>query len=127
MNIFERASRGKTRFSTSKGELSTEDLWDLSLTSLDTIAKSVNKQLKTESEESFIEVKTSANTELELKLEILKHVITSKQAYAAAAKTKAEKQAKLNQLKELVAQKSNEALSQKSVEELSAMIAEMEA
>lgn len=127
MNIFERASRGKTRFSTSKGELSTEELWDLSLQSLDTIAKNVNKQLKTESEESFIEVKTTANTELELKLEILKHVIASKQAYAAGVKAKAEKQAKLGQLKELVAQKSNEALSQKSVEELSAMIAEIEA
>ncbi len=54
MNIFENASKTKVRFETSKGEVSVEELWDLSLTSLDSIAKVISKELKEASEESFI-------------------------------------------------------------------------
>ena len=49
--MFERAAKRKLRFTSSKGSLSVEDLYDLSLTSLDSIAKGVNRQLKAEAEE----------------------------------------------------------------------------
>ena len=39
LNIFEKASKQKLRFVTSKGMISSEDLWDMSLQSLDIIAK----------------------------------------------------------------------------------------
>ena len=42
-NLFEKASKMKLRFSTTKGVLSTEDLWDLSLESLDRIAKNLKR------------------------------------------------------------------------------------
>lgn len=41
-NIFEFATRNKVRFSF-KGLISVEDLWDLSLTNLDSIYKELNK------------------------------------------------------------------------------------
>ena len=52
MNIFEQASRLKLTFSTNKGQLSVEHLWDLSLDSLDTLAKGVNRELKASEEEA---------------------------------------------------------------------------
>lgn len=124
--MFEKATKSKLRFSTNKGQLSVEDLWDLSLVSLDTIAKDVNKALKADQEESFISPKSTVNSELTLKLEILKYIIQVKQEEKEKSKLRAEKQAQLATLKELAAQKSGEALSQKSLEEIQAMIAELE-
>ena len=127
MEIFEKASKTKLRFSTSKGLVTAEDLWDFSLTSLDTIAKAVNKELKAESEESFIATKTVSNTALDLRLNILKHIIAYKLAEKEAAALREEKRAKMAQLKELIASKSNAALAEKSLEELQKMMAELEA
>lgn len=76
--MFEKAAKCKLRFQSSKGALSVEDLFDLSLTSLDNLAKDVNRQLKAEVEESFIEKKSQNSSDLELRLDILKHVIAYK-------------------------------------------------
>lgn len=126
MELFEKATREKVRWETSKGLLSAEDLWDLSLPSLDTIAKAVNKKLKEESEESFISAKSSANETLELKLEVLKHIIGMKLAEKEATKSRMERLAKIRQLKELAVSKANEQLASKSLEEIQKMIAELE-
>lgn len=126
MENFEKASKLKLRFSTAKGEVSVEDLWDFSLTSLDTIAKAVNKRLKEESEESFISTRTTSNAVMGLRLDILKHIIAVKLAEKDAAASRAEKQAKMQQLKELIASKANAALAEKSLDELQKMMAELE-
>ena len=64
MNIFEYAVRNKVRFPF-KGMISVEDLWDLSLTNLDSIYKTLNKQIKQNDEESLLSTKTNIDTELE--------------------------------------------------------------
>lgn len=126
MEIFERASRAKLRFSTAKGQLSTEDLWDLSLTSLDTIAKATNKRLKEEAEESFIEVKTKESSENQLQLDILKHVISSKLASQEAAKKRAETMGQIARIKSIIVEKQDKSLTEKSEEELSALLKSLE-
>ena len=98
--------------------MSVEDLYDLSLTSLDTIAKNVNRQLKAEAEESFIEKKSSSSTELELQLEILKHVIGDKMAAAEASKKRAETIAKKSQNDEILLRKQSQELENMSTEDL---------
>lgn len=105
MGNFEQASRLKLRFATTKGLLSTEDLWELSLTSLDSIAKTVNKKIKEDSEESFITTRSKADKELVLSLDILKRVIEVKIQEAEDKKNKTEKAAQLSLLKELKANK----------------------
>ena len=125
MSIFVRASKLKLRFATTKGALSTEELWDLSLESLDVIAKKVNKELKDTEEESFIGKKTSANTLLNLKLEILKYVIQVKLEEKDKATARAEKNAKLARLKDLYANKADAELEGKSKEEIAKMIEEL--
>lgn len=126
-NLFLEASRRKLRFETNKGQLSTEDLWDLSLTNLDTLAKAVNKKLKEDSEESFITVRSKTNTELNLKLEILVFIIRTKQEEQEAAKNRLAKQAELSTLKELLANKKMQELSNLTSEEIQAQIAALEA
>ena len=90
-NLFEKASKMKLRFSTTKGVLSTEDLWDLSLESLDKIAKNLYKQIKESEEISFISEKSSEDTLASMKLEIVKFVITFKMDEAKEKKLRAEK------------------------------------
>jgi hypothetical protein len=121
--IFERASKKKLRFETQKGLMSTEDLWDLSLASLDTLAKNVNKKLKDENEESFITPKSSkASTELTLKLDILKHVIAIKIAEKERATTNAQRKEELETLKGLLASKKVDELKGLSSEEIQSRI-----
>lgn len=118
MSIFEKASKLKLRFSTSKGLLSAEDLWDLSLESLDVIAVSVDKQLETSGKKSFIGKRNTKNAELELALEVLKHIIEVKLAEKDAKAARAEKQAKVAQLKEIIGRKSLTELENKSTDDL---------
>lgn len=124
-NIFEKATRTKVRFETTKGQITTEDLWDLSLTSLDSIARGVNKKLKESSEESFISVRTSGNAELELKLDLLKHVIDVKLKAKEAAELKAAKASEIATLENLLIDKKAEQLKGLSLDEIQAKIAEL--
>lgn len=97
MNIFERATRGKLRFISSVGELTTEQLWDLPLTAkgdrpdLDKMARAVFGELKGLEEGSFVTLTPDPRkSDLELRLEILKHVIDAKLTTKAAAEKAAE-------------------------------------
>lgn len=127
MNIFEQASRLKLTFNTNKGQLSVEHLWDLSLDSLDTLAKAVNRELKASEEESFVKTRTKANTELVLRLEILKRVIEVKLQEAEEKKGRAEKAAQLSLLRELKANKQLQDLQSLSTAEIETRIAALEA
>ena len=94
-NIFEYATRNKVRFPF-KGMISVEDLWDLSLTNLDSIYKTLNKQIKQSEEESLLATKTNVDTELEVQVAIVKHIVSIKleeqEAREKAAVKKAQKQ-----------------------------------
>ena len=68
MTLFQKATRAKLRFLTVKGEVSTEGLWDMTLSGtkdgfdLDTVARATNKSIKELDEEGF--VSTRANPAL---------------------------------------------------------------
>lgn len=81
--MFEQASKNKYRFPTNAvGVITVEDLWDLPLsgksTSLDSVAKILNKALKENEEESFVAVRSVTNNTLIEKFDIVKHVIKVK-------------------------------------------------
>ena len=131
MNIFEQATIQKLRFSTNKGDVTTEQLWDMPLQSksqfdLDSLAKSVNGELKSVTEESFVNTNPSpAKSLLELKMEVIKHVIAVKiktNEDNANAKAKAEKREKLINI---LGEKQDESLKSLSPEELAKQIAEL--
>ena len=124
MNIFEQASVQKLRFSTNKGDLTTEQLWDLPLTSksgfdLDTVAKSVNGELRGVAEESFVATSTNpAKPSLELKMAILKHIIAARLAKNEELKVASQKAAERNKLLEILGQKEDQALAALTPEEI---------
>ena len=118
MNIFEEASRKKLRFSVPKGTINTEDLWDLSLESLDEIAKMLNRQLKAMDEESFITTRTKENSIVNHRFEIVVHIIKVKMEEVEKKKLAKERAEKRAQLKELIEKKMRSAQEEKSIEEL---------
>lgn len=116
--MFIKASRLKLKFKTSIGNIEVPDLWDLTLESLNTLAKSLNKELKDAQEESFIGTKSKANAILEIKFEIVKYVIKVKLEEAETKKNAADKKAAKEKIMELINRKKDEALSSKSIEDL---------
>lgn len=115
-NIFELASRRKLRYASIKGDLTTEQLWELPLTSktgfdLDTIAKAVNAELLAAPEESFVAASvnpTKAN--FALKLEVVKHVIAYTIQKANAAEAAVERKRERSRLIEILDKKKDEQL-----------------
>lgn len=126
MNNFEKATRLRLRFETSRGNLNVEDLWRLPLAELDKLAIALNKQLKESSEESFIKAKSKDNKLLELRFDIVKHIIETLLSEDEEKKKAADKRAKREQLLELIAKKKNQELEGKSLEELEAELIKLE-
>lgn len=128
MNIFEQASRQKLRFTTARGVIATEDLWDLPLLSRDSfnlneLAKAVHRAVKSTEDEDFVPSAKRPSAEAkrqELRLEILKHVIAVKVEEQDAAKARAEKAAKKEKLIELLGRKQDAALEQLTPEQIRA-------
>lgn len=124
MNIFEQASKKKLRFNSVRGDLTTEQLWDIPLQSktgfdLDTIAKEVNRGIKASSEESFVSTKASpVKAGLELQLEILKHIIAYKLEAAEKAAKQVENAARRTKLLEALENKQNSELANMSAEDI---------
>lgn len=125
-NIFEYAVRNKVRFPF-KGMISVEDLWDLSLTNLDSIYKTLNKQVKQSEEESLLSTSANVDTELEVKIAIIKHIVSVKLTEKENAEKTAAKKAQKQKIMSIIATKENEALQNSSIEELNKMLDELEA
>jgi len=123
MSIFEQATKSALRFKATNGLISTEDLWGLQLTQLDTIAKSLRKELR-EADDSFIDTKSS-NDQLELKFEVVKHIIASKIADRDAKNVERDKAARKQQILGVLAQKKSDSLQNMSVEALEAELTKL--
>ena len=123
-NIFEYAVRNKVRFPF-KGMISAEDLWDLSLTNLDSIYKTLNKEIKQSEEESLLTTKTSVDTELEIQIAIVKHIVTVKLEEQEVREKAAAKKAQKQKIMSIIATKEDEELQNTSVEDLKKMLDEL--
>ena len=121
--MFEKASKMKLRFVSKRGYLSTEDLWDIPLTdgadlSLDNLAKALNREMKLREEESFVVQKSSADSTLELKLDIVKHIIQVKLKDMKNAEDKVINTTKIQKLQSAIMRKESESLENQSLAEL---------
>ena len=124
MNIFEYAVRNKIRFPF-KGMISAEDLWDLSLANLDSIYKTLNKQVKQSEEESLLTTKTNVDTELEVQIAIVKYIVSVKLEEQNAREKAAAKKAQKQKIMSIIATKEDEALQNSSVDDLKKMLEEL--
>lgn len=130
--LFERATREQFRFPSNKGELTTEQLWQLPLQSktnfdLDTVAKTINAELKKSAEESF--VTPSSNTGASLlsaKLDVVKAVIAYRQDENARRRLAADKAAQRERLLNALNNAEQQQLLQMSPDELRKQLAELD-
>ena len=133
MDIFEKASRARLRFASPVGELTTEQLWDLPLTSrgdrpnLDFMARGVFSELKSLEEGSFVTLTPDPRkTHMELQLDILKHVIAAKLEAKADAEKAAENAERKRKLLHALASKEEVELTGMTKEEIEAEIAKLD-
>lgn len=122
--MFEQASRLKLRFRY-KGLCSVEDLWDMSFEALDTIFKGLNAQLKAQKEESLLETKSKEYEVLELKINLVKHVVTIRLQEQKERENEVAKAAKKQKLFCIIEEKQDAALRDMSVEELTKLVDEL--
>lgn len=125
MNIFEVATRNKYRFSY-KGMIGVEDLWDLSVTALDSIFKGLKAQEKQSNEESLLDTPTKQDVETSIKIAIIRYIVQVKQKEAADRKNAKAKADQKRKIREIIAEKQDQALHGKSIDELNALLAELE-
>lgn len=131
MNLFEYAARHKLRFSSIKGDLTVEQLWnDVPLRSqrddfsLDAVARAANRALKVVSEESFVDTtKTEKHTRLEMTFAVVKYIIDAKLAEEEAAKKRAENKIEKEKLLKILEEKQDGKLSDLSISDLKKRIA----
>lgn len=115
--MFEKATRLKLRFNY-KGQASVEDLWELPLKSLDEVYKQLNAELKAKEGESLLDVKSSEDSVLTLKIEIVKHIFKVKMDEKTEKDNAAEKSAQKQKILSIISEKQDETLKNMSIEDL---------
>ncbi|EBS2632400.1 hypothetical protein DRX00_11595 [Salmonella enterica subsp. enterica serovar Gatuni] len=122
--MFDKATRLKLRFESNKGLLSVEQVWDLSLNALNEMAKGLSRQVKAAEtdEEDFIGTKSAVDSELQLRFDVVKHIIGVKLKERDDSKDAAERKANNQVILELIQRKKQQELENKSVEELEALL-----
>jgi hypothetical protein len=120
MSIYKEASKLKLRFSTEKGLLSVEQLWDLSQSQLSTAIKAVKKILVKDNDDelSFLETNIVVDTENQLRFDILKDIYMSKKDEADKIRNIASVKAHNRRIDELIAMKQESELQNMSIAEL---------
>ncbi len=122
MENYKLATREKYRFQTIRGLLSTEQLWDLSITDLDTLAVSLDAEYKESGKKSFLVVKSEKDKTAKLKFDIVLDILNTKQEEAEVAKNKAAVKAHNTKILQLIADKQDDELKGKSVKQLTALL-----
>lgn len=120
--MYKEALQKKLRFKTNKGMITTEDLFDLSLQNLDTLAIMLDKKISEDPKKSFIEDLPAEENDDELRFNIVKDVINIKLKARKDNIDRAQMDARNKRIAELIAKKEDEVLENKSIEELRAMI-----
>ena len=126
------AIRKKYRFPSNAGYLTLEQVWDLPLThktglDLDTVARTINAELKSITEESFVETKVNPRKpDLEMKLAIVKDVIATKIEEQKAATERAERASKRAKLLDALAALEDRSLQSASKDELLKQLADLD-
>ena len=122
MDNFKQASQQKLRFQTTRGTLSTEQLWDLSVTELDTLAVSLEEEHKNSGKKSFLVAKSEKDKTAKLRFDIVLDVLTTKVDEAETIREAAEIKEHNKKILNLISEKQDESLKGKTVKQLEAML-----
>ena len=121
--LFINATRAKYQFPF-RGMINVIDLWDLSLTNLDSVFKTLNAEAKKSEEESLLNTKSKEDEEISNKIEIVKYI--SVKLDEKKKREDAKKNAEMRQrLLEIKAKRQDAALENMSDEDLDKALAEL--
>ena len=123
--LFEMATRSKLRFPSTKGELSVEDLWDLSDKDLDVVYKNLKDQEVKSSEESLLD-DANVDPKLTAAIGIVRYIFTTKRKEKLAEKERINKKQTQKKYIDALSKKQDEAIEKMSEAELRAMIDSLE-
>lgn len=124
INIFEYAAKHRLRFAF-RGSITVEDLYYLTPQQLDSIYKVLMGEVKQNSEDSLLADKTSADDDLAVKIEIIKHIVAEKLAAEDAAKKAAVAKVEAERIRSVLARKQDAKLEAMTAEELEEKLAEL--
>jgi hypothetical protein len=126
MNNYKEASRTKLRVDTSQGQLSVEQLWDLSLNKLTVIIRNINKQLKNDNDDnlSFLDETKVVDKRIQLIFDILKDIYSTKKEELDAERKSVSDKEHNQKIFELIKRKQDEQLINMSIDELQSMLKE---
>lgn len=125
INIFEYAAKNKLRFPF-RGSIAAEDLYDLTPQSLDSIYKLLMREVKASNEESLLTDLSVEDVQLQVKIDIVKHVVAEKLADIEKAKNAAAAKMQADKIRSIIAKKQDAALENLSADELKKMLEEIE-
>ena len=125
MNLFEVATRANYQFPF-RGMINVIDLWDLSLTNLDSVFKTLNAEVKKFEEESLLHTKSKEDEEISNKIEIVKYIVNVKLNEKKKRENEIKNAETRQKLLEIKAKRQNAALENMSDEELDKALAELE-
>lgn len=123
-NMFEVALRNQFRFPF-RGNATVEDLWVLGVVDLDSVFRDLSKELKKTSEESLLDVESTKNEELKLKIKIVEYIFTVKVREEKERKSNAEKQIRKQELLKALKEKQDKTLTEMDEGEIRKMIDEL--
>lgn len=122
--LFINATRANYKFPF-RGMINVIDLWDLSLTNLDSVFKTLNAEVKKSEEESLLNTKSKEDEEISNKIEIVKYIVSVK-LDEKKKREDAKKNAEMRQrLLEIKAKRQDAALENMSDEDLDKALAEL--
>ena len=122
--LFINATRANYQFPF-RGMINVIDLWDLSLTNLDSVFKTLNAEVKKSEEESLLNTKSKEDEEISNKIEIVKYIVSVK-LDEKKKREDAKKNAEMRQrLLEIKAKRQDAKLENMSDEDLDKALAEL--
>lgn len=122
MESYKLASKEKLRFNTTKGLLSVEQLWDLSVSDLDALAVSLETEYQTSGKKSFVVKSSAKDKTTKLKFDVVLDVLTTKVDEQQALTEAKEIRDHNKKILGLIADKQDESLKGKSIKQLEAMM-----
>lgn len=120
--MYKEAAQLKLRFTTSKGLLTVEQLFDLTLPELDALAVALDNEYKESGKKSFLVKRTSKDKIAKLKFDIAIDVLNTKAEEAEVKTQESERKAYNEKIFAAIANSEEKELSNKTPEQLRKML-----
>jgi hypothetical protein len=120
--MYKEASKQNLRFTTTKGNLTVEQLWSLSTDELNNLAVTLDEQYNESGKKSFLVTKSVKDKTAKLRFDIALDILNTKLEEAEAIKHAKEVKEHNKKIISLIQEKKDESLKGKTIKQLEAML-----